>query len=85
MTTTTTTTTTTTAAAAAANNTTHISYKKLIYSSKCDTLKYLKITVTNQYYTHGYIKGRLNSGNACYHSIHDLLQSHLYVELGLTP
>jgi hypothetical protein len=34
--------------------------------------KYLGITVTNQNLIHEEIKGRLNSGNACYHSVKNL-------------
>jgi hypothetical protein len=37
------------------------------------TAKYLGTTVTNQ----NEIKSRLNSGNACYYSVHNILSSHL--------
>jgi hypothetical protein len=39
--------------------------------------KYLEMTVTNQNLIQEEIKRRLNSGNACYHSVHSLLSSHL--------
>jgi hypothetical protein len=39
--------------------------------------KYLGTTVTNQNLIQEEIKGRLNSGNACYHSVQNLLSSHL--------
>jgi hypothetical protein len=39
--------------------------------------KYYGMTVTNQNLIHEDIKRRLNSGNACYHSVHNLLSSHL--------
>jgi hypothetical protein len=35
------------------------------------------VTVTNQNFIQEEIKGRLNSGNACYHSVQSLLSSHL--------
>jgi hypothetical protein len=35
-------------------------------------LKYLRTRVTDQNCTHEEIKRRLNSGNACYHSVHDM-------------
>jgi hypothetical protein len=38
---------------------------------------YLGTTVTNQNMIQEQIKRRLNSGNACYHSVHNLLSSHL--------
>jgi hypothetical protein len=39
--------------------------------------KYLEMTVTNQNLIQEEIKRRLNSGNACYHSVQNLLSSHL--------
>jgi hypothetical protein len=39
--------------------------------------KYLGMTVTNQNDIHDEIKSRLNSGNACYHSVQTHLSSHL--------
>jgi hypothetical protein len=39
--------------------------------------KYLGMTVTNQNLIQGEIKRRLNSGNACYHSVQKILSSHL--------
>jgi hypothetical protein len=39
--------------------------------------KYLGTTVTNQDLIQEEIKKRLNSGNACYHSVQNLLSSHL--------
>jgi hypothetical protein len=39
--------------------------------------KYLWITITNQNDIHDEIKSRLNSGNACYHSVQNLLSSCL--------
>jgi hypothetical protein len=41
------------------------------------TFKYLGTTLTNQNDIHEEIKNRLNSGNACYHSVQNLLSSHL--------
>jgi hypothetical protein len=40
-------------------------------------LKYLGTTVTNQILIHEEIKSRLNSGNACYHSVQNRLSSLL--------
>jgi hypothetical protein len=40
-------------------------------------LKYLGTTLTNQNLIQKEIKRRLNSGNACYHSVQNLLSSHL--------
>jgi hypothetical protein len=39
--------------------------------------KYLGTTVTNQNFIQEEIKRRLNSGNACYHSVQNLLSSSL--------
>jgi hypothetical protein len=39
--------------------------------------KYLGTTVINQNLIQEEIKSRLNSGNACYHSVQDLLSSRL--------
>jgi hypothetical protein len=40
-------------------------------------LKYLGSTEANQNLIHEKIKRRLNSGNACYHSVQNILSSHL--------
>jgi hypothetical protein len=39
--------------------------------------KYLGTTITDQNCMQEEIKSRLNLGNACYHSVHSLLSSHL--------
>jgi hypothetical protein len=39
--------------------------------------KYLGTTLTDKNCTHKEIKSRLNSGNACYHSVQSLLSFHL--------
>jgi archaellum component FlaC len=39
--------------------------------------KYLGTTLTNQKDIHDEIKSRLNSGNACYYSVQNLLSSRL--------
>jgi hypothetical protein len=39
--------------------------------------KYLRMTVRNQNWIQEEIKRRLNSGNACYHSVQNLLSSRL--------
>jgi glycerol-3-phosphate O-acyltransferase len=39
--------------------------------------KYLGTTLTDQNYIHEAIRSRLNSGNACYHSVQSLLSSRL--------
>jgi hypothetical protein len=38
--------------------------------------KYLETTLTNQNDIHDEIKSRLNSGNAWYHSVQNILSSH---------
>jgi hypothetical protein len=40
-------------------------------------LKFLETTLTDQNYMHEEINSRLNSGNACYHSVQSLLSSRL--------
>jgi 23S rRNA-/tRNA-specific pseudouridylate synthase len=40
-------------------------------------LKYLGTKVTKENLIHGEIKSRLNLGNACYCTVHDLLSYHL--------
>jgi hypothetical protein len=40
-------------------------------------LKYLETTLTNQNDIHDNIKSRLNSGNACYYSVKNILSSRL--------
>jgi hypothetical protein len=44
---------------------------------KVAKFKYLGMTLTNQNDTHDEIKNRLNSENACYHSVQNLLSSRL--------
>jgi hypothetical protein len=41
------------------------------------TLKYLRTTLTDQNDIHDEIKSRLNSGNACYYSVQNILSSRL--------
>jgi hypothetical protein len=41
------------------------------------TCKYLGTTLTNQNDIHDEIKSRLNSGNACYYTVQNLLPSRL--------
>jgi hypothetical protein len=40
-----------------------------------EKFKYLGTTLTDQIDIHDEIKNRLNSGNACYHSVQSLLSS----------
>jgi hypothetical protein len=42
--------------------------------------KYLGMALTNQNNIHDQIKNRLNSGNACYHSVQNLLSSCLQIK-----
>jgi hypothetical protein len=42
-----------------------------------EKFKYLGMTLTKQNDIHDEIKSRLNSGNACYYSVRNLLSSHL--------
>jgi hypothetical protein len=42
-----------------------------------ENFKYLEKTLTDQNCIHEEIKSRLNSGNACYHSVQSLLSSRL--------
>jgi hypothetical protein len=39
--------------------------------------KYLRMTVANQNFINEKIKSRLNAGNACYHSVQNILSFHL--------
>ena len=44
---------------------------------RVEEFKYLGTTLTNQNFIAEEIKGRLKSGNACYHSVQNLLSSRL--------
>ena len=46
-------------------------------SERVDELKYPVTTLTNQNWIQEEIKSRLKSGNACYHSVQNLLPSSL--------
>jgi hypothetical protein len=51
-----------------------------IDNESCETMeqfKYLGTNLTNQNSIHEEIKSRLQSGNACYHSVQNLLSSSL--------
>jgi hypothetical protein len=46
-------------------------------SENVEEFRYLGTIVTNHNFIYEETKRRLNSGNACYHSVHKLLSSHL--------
>ena len=52
---------------------------KIVYKSleRVEHFKYLGTTLTNLNSTHEEIKGKLKSGNACYHLVQNLLSSSL--------
>jgi hypothetical protein len=47
------------------------------YFEGVEKLRYLGTTLTDQHCMQEEIRGRLNSGNACYHSVQSLLSSRL--------
>jgi hypothetical protein len=56
------------------NHNTNIDNKSF---GKVEEFKYLGTALTNRNSIHGEIKGRLKSGNACCHSVQNLLSSRL--------
>ena len=52
-------------------------FKVIIYRVMSIKFKYLGTTLTNQNSIPEEIKSRLRSGNACYHSVQNLLSSRL--------
>ena len=54
-------------------------FRQLLYSTfeRVEEFKYLGTTLTNQNSIAEEIKSRLRSGNACYHSVQNLLSSRL--------
>jgi hypothetical protein len=60
------------------NRDTKLANRSLVNVSQ---FKYYSKTVTNQNLIEEEIKKRLNSGNACYHSVQNLLSSHLQIRI----